>query len=210
MGGCEPGSSTRPTCTTLRSPTRSLLSGGRNSPVLPRVHRELHVGKILFTRGVTWSLSARAAQLQWARPAPDRAWLPRLAVEEGQFYPPGSRRWSGPGTNPPRPTWLPKGLADQGTGRLISPDLSLTAAYTQFSPRPWDVRWGRWVACRGCLGRRYRWEAGLVCLFGAAVTSFGPTTPAMLPSGRPGLVGVSVRWAILCYPREGAAGRQSG
>ena len=67
---------------------------------------------------------------------------------------------------------------------------------TSFSPRPWDVRWGRWVTCRGCLGRRYR-RAGLVCLFGAAVTSVGPTTPAMSPSGRPGVVGVVVRWARL-------------
>ena len=67
---------------------------------------------------------------------------------------------------------------------------------TSFCPRLWDVRWGRWVTCRGCLGRRYR-RAGLVCLFGAAVTSVGPTTPAMSPSGRPGVVGVVVRWARL-------------
>ena len=127
-------------------------------------------------------------------------------MEEGQFNPLGSRRWSGPGTNPPRPTWLPKGLADQGTGRLISPDLSLTAVYTQFSPRPWDVRWGRWVTCRGCLGRHRR--AGLVCPFRAAVTSVETTTPAMLPSGRPGVAGVVVWWAILCYPKEGAVGRR--
>ena len=123
-------------------------------------------------------------------------------MEEGQFYPPGSRRWPGPGTNPPGPTWLPKGLADQGTGRLICPDLSLTAAYTRFSPRPWDVRWGRWVTCRGCLGRRRR--AGPVCPFRAAVTPVDPTTPAMLPLGRPGVAGVVVRWAILCYPKEQA------
>ena len=64
------------------------------------------------------------------------------------------------------------------------------------SPRPWDVRWGRWVTCRGSLVRRYR-RAGLACLFGAAVTSVGPTTPAMSPSGRPGVVGVVVRWARL-------------
>ena len=64
-------------------------------------------------------------------------------MEEGQIYPLGSRRWAGLGTNPPRPTWLPKGLADQGTGRLVSPDLPLTAGHTQFSPRLWALQGGR-------------------------------------------------------------------
>ena len=77
---------------------------------------------------------------------------------------------------------------------------------TSFSPRPWDVRWGRWVTCRGCLGRHRR--AGLVCPLRAAVTSVETTTPAMLPSGRPGVAGVVVWWAILCYPKEGSIGRR--
>ena len=50
---------------------------------------------------------------------------------------------------------------------------------------------------------KYGWEAGHVCPRGAAVTSSGPTTPAMLPRRRPGVVEVSTRWASLFYLRGG-------
>ena len=153
-----------------------------------------------------WSLYAWATQPQWDQPAPDWTRPSDWLWRRDSFTPQGAAVGLARGPNPPGPTWLPKGLADQGTGRLICPDLSLTAAYTRFSPRPWDVRWGRWVTCRGCLGRHRR--AGLVCPFRAAVTSVETTTPAMLPSGRPGVVGVVVWWAILRYPKEGAAGRR--
>ena len=61
------------------------------------------------------------------------------------------------------------------------------------------VRWSvgaetQWVFHQNKYGR----EAGPVRLCGAAVTSSGPTTPAMLPRRRPGVVEVTYRRAILC------------
>ena len=97
------------------------------------------------------------------------------------------------GIDPDEGRAVPDVFAGPSSGQRLE---CLRFARPVFPPRPWDVRWGRWVTCRGCLGRRYR-RAGLVCLFGAAVTSVGPTTPAMSPSGRPGVVGVVVRWARL-------------
>ena len=70
--------------------------------------------------------------------------------DETKFYLSRSRHMAWPGDRcPPGPTWLLERLADQGEGRLMGPDPPLAATYTRFPPRPWDVRWGRWVICRG-------------------------------------------------------------
>ena len=52
------------------------------------------------------------------RPATGGTARSDLAVEEGSL---GSRLWAGPGTNPPRPTWLPRRRRTRGQAGLSAP-----------------------------------------------------------------------------------------